>query len=643
MKGCIKSKSIWFSSEKIKMNFKDKAKISFSILLDDNSLFKSYLYLEDKTTHRTALFQISGQMSSCFVFGEMTLYVKLGKNYENQIVTFTFENVFHLEMMASHFGKSNTSKFERDDEYKEQNQEFLHNMKLEHEILWPQNGENGAEASILSPLVLNREFPEAKTIWKNKSLEINTQFYIKKVPLRFNFLTWNVGSKEPKEEEAILDDLSKIFSVPYASADFVVVALEEIDMSVKSVVTGNSANCKKWGEHILKAATRFNDEEFDMLYNQSLGGVCCCALVRRGLHPKLISSNIEMKKLGANGMLANKAAVVFSWKIGYGSFSAICCHLAAHDGNCEQRNMQWHEIVQGLDKDDYNIFMGDLNYRINRPRDVCLNMIKEKNLHDLYKFDQLKITQESGDPIKLFEEPEPKFPPSYKFDVGKDVYDTSPKQRVPSWTDRILIRTSKSNIRIGLDDVVIFETDMAANYIQDKSHFESEWNPENVNSTLNLLNYPSKPENICYRSLRCQFSDHRPVHASYKFPVPFKDDERYQYLEEIIESRYEEIVRLATPKVSCNPQAVVIQNRSDIVVTLKNESLSWAIWQMKISRNPNNFVIPVNTGMIPALKTTQVAIKVKILPPNLNDEFIVTLQTPFFNSSQFVLKIPVSL
>ena len=30
------------------------------------------------------------------------------------------------------------------------------------------------------------------------------------------------------------------------------------------------------------------------------------------------------------------------------------------------------------------------------------------------------------------------FRPTYKFDKGKDTYDSGPKKRIPGWTDRIL-------------------------------------------------------------------------------------------------------------------------------------------------------------------------------------------------------------
>ncbi|KAF4663576.1 inositol [Perkinsus chesapeaki] len=39
------------------------------------------------------------------------------------------------------------------------------------------------------------------------------------------------------------------------------------------------------------------------------------------------------------------------------------------------------------------------------------------------------------------------FPPTYKFDIGTNTYDTSAKQRIPSWTDRILWRSDADNHR----------------------------------------------------------------------------------------------------------------------------------------------------------------------------------------------------
>ena len=34
------------------------------------------------------------------------------------------------------------------------------------------------------------------------------------------------------------------------------------------------------------------------------------------------------------------------------------------------------------------------------------------------------------------------FPPTYKFDVGSDDYDSSRKQRTPAWTDRVLFKVN---------------------------------------------------------------------------------------------------------------------------------------------------------------------------------------------------------
>jgi len=50
--------------------------------------------------------------------------------------------------------------------------------------------------------------------------------------------------------------------------------------------------------------------------------------------------------------------------------------------------------------------------------------------------------------ISSFKEGEIKFPPTYKFDLGTHTYDTSRKQRVPSWTDRILYKDDSHKVKL---------------------------------------------------------------------------------------------------------------------------------------------------------------------------------------------------
>nr|XP_055126338.1 phosphatidylinositol polyphosphate 5-phosphatase type IV isoform X3 [Symphalangus syndactylus] len=47
----------------------------------------------------------------------------------------------------------------------------------------------------------------------------------------------------------------------------------------------------------------------------------------------------------------------------------------------------------------------------------------------------------AGSIFKGFQEPDIHFLPSYKFDIGKDTYDSTSKQRTPSYTDRVLYRS----------------------------------------------------------------------------------------------------------------------------------------------------------------------------------------------------------
>ena len=48
-----------------------------------------------------------------------------------------------------------------------------------------------------------------------------------------------------------------------------------------------------------------------------------------------------------------------------------------------------------------------------------------------------------------FQEADIKFDPTYKFDLGTNSYDSSKKQRVPSWCDRVLYMGNVQNLTYG--------------------------------------------------------------------------------------------------------------------------------------------------------------------------------------------------
>ena len=64
----------------------------------------------------------------------------------------------------------------------------------------------------------------------------------------------------------------------------------------------------------------------------------------------------------------------------------------------------------------------------------------------MLKADQLKNAQASLAAFERFEEAPITFQPTYKYDPGTQIYDTSEKARVPAWTDRVLWSVSGGSL-----------------------------------------------------------------------------------------------------------------------------------------------------------------------------------------------------
>ncbi|TRY87322.1 hypothetical protein DNTS_034018 [Danionella cerebrum] len=101
---------------------------------------------------------------------------------------------------------------------------------------------------------------------------------------------------------------------------------------------------------------------------------------------------------------------------------------------------------------DEVFWFGDFNFRLNKPRrevETILNQHVGSDMSPLLKHDQLMKEMNEGSIFKGFQEASIHFPPTYKFDIGCDVYDTTTKQRTPSYTDRILFRNRQAeDIRV---------------------------------------------------------------------------------------------------------------------------------------------------------------------------------------------------
>ena len=149
--------------------------------------------------------------------------------------------------------------------------------------------------------------------------------------------------------------------------------------------------------------------------------------------------------------------------------SSVCfvnCHLAAGQPHITHRNNDIATILESAAlppelndavRRDYFvgggdgsmvldheicIFNGDMNYRIDLPRETVLSAIRRNDLEKLLEHDQLLVQRRKNPGFRLrpFSEPPITFLPTYKYNVGSEEYDTSEKKRTPAYCDRIYYR-----------------------------------------------------------------------------------------------------------------------------------------------------------------------------------------------------------
>ncbi|XP_075231116.1 inositol-3-phosphate synthase [Lycorma delicatula] len=161
-----------------------------------------------------------------------------------------------------------------------------------------------------------------------------------------------------------------------------------------------------------------------------------------------------------------KGAVAIGFSLFGTTFLFITSHLTAHQDKVKERLQDVKRIIKALElpkllpirhknKDvtqnfDYVFWCGDLNFRLTQPREEVMDWIAQhefplQNAAVGGLADQLTNSITEGSVFRGFEEGPLTFAPTYKYDPGTQTFDSSHKQRTPSYTDRILFKCRRNN------------------------------------------------------------------------------------------------------------------------------------------------------------------------------------------------------
>ena len=188
------------------------------------------------------------------------------------------------------------------------------------------------------------------------------------------------------------------------------------------------------------------DEPYSLVTSQQLVGAALLIYAKNNMVKTITNVEIASIKTGMRGMAGNKGSIAIKMCIFDKSYCFVCSHFAAGQDALAFRNKDYEDAVaafvfggnQVLFNTDFIFWFGDFNYRIDMTREEVLDLIRSKSFAKLLENDQLKKQMSLRKVFEGFEEAKISFPPTYKYDPGTNIYDTSDKMRVPSWTDRIL-------------------------------------------------------------------------------------------------------------------------------------------------------------------------------------------------------------
>ncbi|XP_053849918.1 phosphatidylinositol 4,5-bisphosphate 5-phosphatase A isoform X1 [Vidua macroura] len=259
---------------------------------------------------------------------------------------------------------------------------------------------------------------------------------------RITVVTWNVGTAMPPNDVTSLLHLN---TGETNDVDMIAIGLQEVNSKINKRLK-DALFTDQWSELFMDVLSPFH---FILVSTVRMQGVILLVFAKYYHLPFLQDIQTDCTRTGLGGYWGNKGGVSVRLSIFGHMVCFLNCHLPAHLEKAEQRkedfatilHMQQFEgpVANGILDHDLVFWFGDLNFRIES-LDICFvkYAIDSNVLSQLWEKDQLNIAKSTWPVLRGFQEGPLNFPPTFKFDVGTNKYDSSAKKRKPAWTDRIL-------------------------------------------------------------------------------------------------------------------------------------------------------------------------------------------------------------
>ncbi|KAJ5348153.1 uncharacterized protein N7506_001406 [Penicillium brevicompactum] len=229
-------------------------------------------------------------------------------------------------------------------------------------------------------------------------------------------------------------------------AVFVVGFQEIVALSPQQIMSTDPSTRKVWERAVHEClnthSKRKGTGKYVHLRSGQLVGAAVLLYVKEDALKYIKNVEGSVKKTGLSGIAGNKGGCAIRFDFSNTSVCFVTAHLAAGFANYDERNRDYEIIDRGLRfqknrsiaDHDAVIWLGDFNYRIGLGNPSVKELILQRDYHRLYENDQVSRA------FQFYSEGPIEFPPTYKYDVGRDTYDTSEKARIPAWCDRVLWR-----------------------------------------------------------------------------------------------------------------------------------------------------------------------------------------------------------